>query len=115
MIKPFFLVIFVGFLLDLTENHSLTLMQPCTKNAQGETNSLSLWDTSATIQTRQRLYLLLTVPHIIRFNFDLSDLFLGISLRFLYAYITKIYVCVEHFFIAYMIWQVLANLNMHVL
>ena len=42
MIKPFFLVIFVGFLLDLTENHSLTLMQPCTKNAQGEKQFESL-------------------------------------------------------------------------
>ena len=30
----------------------------------------------------------------------------------MYAYITKIYVCVELLFIAYMIWRVLVTLNM---
>ena len=98
MIKPFFLIILVGSLLDLTENHSLTLMQPQRTHRDRQT----VWDTSATIQTLTKI---LSTPNgssdiqfIFYFFYFISHFFFfGISLKFLYAYITKIYMFVWNF------------------
>ena len=55
-----------------------------------------IWDTSASIQTPQGLYLLLVVPEMIQFIFSLNFFFFwGIFLIFMYAYITGFVVCVS--------------------
>ena len=61
-----------------------------------------IWDTSASIQTAQRLYLLLIVPQKIQFIFSLKIFvflffkfyFWGIFLIYMYVYITGFVICV---------------------